>query len=91
VNDCTLDNALKTCSGLGFIVARIRGQIRQLVLDVIQQALFERIKINRTCAQDCRSITVIEEGQQQMLKSCILVPTFVGGGESPVQRLFQIP
>ena len=47
VDDCALNDALEACGGLGFVMAAIGGQIRKLVVDIVNEAFLQRIEIDR--------------------------------------------
>ena len=91
VDHGALDDALETGGGLGLVVARVGREIGELVVDVVEQALLQRLEIDRARAHHGGGVAVVEQREQQMLQRGVFMPAFVCGSERPVQRLFQIP
>ena len=89
VNDRALDHALKTSRGLGVHPA-VRHEIFKLRVDIVDEALFQDLKIHGAGAHDGGGVGVVEEAQQQMLQRRIFMTAFVGERERAMERLFEI-
>ena len=84
-----LDHALEACRGLG-VFASIGDEVFKLALDIIDEALFQGVRIDRAGAHDSRGVGVVKQAEQQMLQRRIFVTALIGDGQSAMERLFQI-
>ena len=89
MNDRPLDDALKSRRRLG-VLAILTDQIVEFLVDIFAEILSQKIEIDRTGPQHGGGIAILGQTEQQMLKRGIFVMPFIGDGQGPVQRLFEI-
>src|SRR5262245_9608058 len=68
----------------------ISHQCFQLVVDVADELLFERAKIDLTELHHSRCIQVVREGKQEMLQCRVLVFSLFGVAKGPAQRRLKL-
>ena len=84
-----LQHALKARGRFG-ILAVSGDEIGELVVDVIQNLATEALELDAAGAQYGDRILIFGQRQQQMFERSIFVPAFIGTGQGPVQRFFEI-
>ena len=84
-----LQHALETRGRLG-VFAVVRDEVSQLVIDIGEDFAAQPVEIDAARAQDRDRVLIFSQGQEQVLEGGIFVPPFVGVGERPVQRFFEI-
>jgi hypothetical protein len=89
VNCRALQHALKARGRFG-ILAVSGDEIGEFVVDVIQNLATEALELDTAGAQYGDRILIFGQRQQQMFERSIFVPAFIGVGQGPVQRLFEI-
>jgi hypothetical protein len=72
------------------IARRLGDQRRQLIIEIIDQAVAQLVKVDRAGMHHRRRVTVVDQRQQQVLKCCEFVPTHVRILKSAMQRSFQV-
>ncbi len=82
-----LDHALEAGRRLG-VLASVAGQVRELGVDVIDQAALERVDLDVAGAHDSGRILVIHKGEQEMLQRRVFVPSLASERQGSVEGLF---
>jgi NADPH-dependent ferric siderophore reductase len=67
-----------------------RDKVGKFVIDVVQHLAAQTVEVDAARAQNGNRVLILGERQQQMFECGIFVPTLIGVGESPMQRLFEI-
>jgi hypothetical protein len=89
VNRCALQYALK--AGRRLCVVSVGGdEVAELIIDIVQDFVAQPIKIDTASTQHGDRVLIFGQREQQMFERGIFVPTLIGTGESPMQRLFEI-
>jgi hypothetical protein len=67
-----------------------RDEVGELIVNVVQYFATQAIHLDAARAQYGNRILILGKREQQMFERGIFVPTLIGLGESPMQRLFEI-
>ena len=84
-----LQHALEARGRLG-VLAVVRDQVGQLVVDIGQDLAAQPVEIDAAGAQHRDRVLVLGQRQQQVLEGGVFVPPLVGVGEGPVQGFFEV-
>ena len=67
VDNGALDNAVKACCRAGFFKI-FNHEALKIIIEILYNVCFKRLNINITGRYNRRSITIIEQGEQEMLQ-----------------------
>jgi hypothetical protein len=88
VDHRALNDALEAGCGLGILVITC-DQVAEFLVDIVAYRAAQLVDIDIARAHDRRSIGILDQRQQQMLKRGILVMPLIGIGQRLMDRLFE--
>ena len=89
VNRRALQHALKARRRL-CVVAVGGDEVGELIVDIFEDFAAQPIELDAAGTQHGDRVLILGQRQQQMFERGRFVPAFIGAGESPMQRLFEI-
>jgi len=67
------------------VVAVVRHEIGQLVVDIGQDLAAQPVEIDAACAQHSNGILILSQREQQVFEGCVFVPALIGVRQGPMQ------
>jgi hypothetical protein len=89
VNRGALDDALESGGRHGFGAFDIGDEGGQVIVDEIDQGLFQRVKVNRARLHHAGGVGFVDEGQQEMFQRGEFVAAGIGQGQRAVDGLLE--
>ena len=83
-----LDHALEAGGRLG-VVAAVRHEVLELVLDVVDDLLLQHVDVDRAGFEHRGGVGVVGQRQEEVLQRRIFMVPVVGQGQGAVQGLFE--
>jgi len=90
VDNGALKDSLEPGCRLGIAVIVVHNEAREFDIDMLDKVGAKLLKINVAGMKNGHGVGVVKQGEQKVLKRCILMPTLVGQGEGMMERSFEI-
>jgi hypothetical protein len=88
VDHRALDHPLEAGSRLR-VLPPVRDQVRELVVDVLDEVAAKRVKVDVAGPHDGGGILVVDEREEEMLEGGVFVPALAGERQGAVEGLFK--